>query len=210
MIDQIAKGMIVCLYGGEDIEWIRKFTTTAQEVAKTAKINLEIFYVGKSKSKEKVRRNSEIIKKQQFSRFWPDPTLIWFFWTRLESMLYSKLQHGKTVENDHIMQEVMTMLSFDGSDQGWALVYGPSGAMARAKGDIALTGLQQFDQWKEEAEQNQFVPALKKRLEDLHLPQHCNRLILPGINGGIPETVVCAECARPMEKFFMYRCCTDD
>jgi hypothetical protein len=61
--DQIAKGMIVCLYGGEDIKWIRKFTTKAQEVANTAKIKLEIFYLGKSKSKEKVRKNNEIIQK---------------------------------------------------------------------------------------------------------------------------------------------------
>lgn len=206
----MAEGMIVCLYGGEDIEWIRKFTTKAQVVANSAKIKLEIFYLGKSKSKEKVRKNNEIIKKDHLSRFLEDPTFTWFFWTRLESMLYSKLQHGKTVENDQIMPEVMTMLSFDGSEQGWALVYGAPGEMARAKGDIALKGLEQFEEWKQEAAQIGFVPALKNRLQLLHLPQHCNRLILPGLNGGIPETVVCAECARPMEKFFMYRCCTDE
>ncbi|KAL3511363.1 hypothetical protein ACH5RR_030764 [Cinchona calisaya] len=32
----------VCLYGGEDIEWIRKFTTTARAVANDARIPLEM------------------------------------------------------------------------------------------------------------------------------------------------------------------------
>jgi hypothetical protein len=207
---QIANGKIVCLYGGEDIEWIRKFTTTAQAVAKAAKVTLEIFYVGKSNAKERVRKNNEIIKRDQLSRHWPQLTSTWFFWKRLESMLYSKLQHGSSVENDHIMREVMTMLSFDGGDQGWALVYGGPAEIARAKGEIALTCLQQFEQWKDDAESRGFVPALKNRMELLHLPHHCNRLILPGINGGILETVVCAECGRLMEKYFMYRCCVED
>ncbi|RRT47400.1 hypothetical protein B296_00044205 [Ensete ventricosum] len=44
--------------------------------------------------------------------------MVWFFWVRLESMWYSKMQHGRRIENDPIMQEVMTMLSFDGSDEG--------------------------------------------------------------------------------------------
>lgn len=209
--NQATNGRIVCLYGGEDIEWIRKFTTTAQAVAKTAKVAFEIFYVGKNNSKERVRKNNEIIQKELLSRFWPNLTSIWFFWTRLESMLYSKLQHNKTAENDNIMQEVMTMLSFDGGDLGWALVYGgPGQEIARAKGDIALKSLQEFEKWKEDAETNGFVKALKNYLQSLHLPQHCNRLILPGINGGILETVVCADCGRPMEKYYMYRCCVEE
>lgn len=207
---QITKGKIICLYGGEDIEWIRKFTAAAKAVAKVANISLELVYVGKNNTKERVRKNTAIITAEQLSHYWPDLTHIWFFWTRIESMLYSKLQHGKTVENDPVMQEVMTMLSFDGSDQGWALVCRGSGdEMARAKGDLVLTSMLEFDKWKEDAEQNGFVPALKDYLQRLHTPQHCNRLILPGINGGIPEKVVCAECGRPMEKYLMYRCCTD-
>ena len=45
----MAKGRVVCLYGGEDINWIQKFTTTAKAVAEAAGINLELVYVGKNK-----------------------------------------------------------------------------------------------------------------------------------------------------------------
>ena len=204
---QIAKGRVVCLYGGEDINWIRKFTTTAKAVAEAAGINLELVYVGKNNSNERLRKNIATINTEQLSHYWPDISSVSLFWARLESMLFSKLQ--KTVENDYIMQEVMTMLSFDGSDQGWAILFRGSDEMARAKGDLALRSLLEFNEWREEAELNGFVPALKDYLQKLHTPHHCNRLILPGIDGGIPERVVCAECGRPMEKYYMYRCCTD-
>ncbi|KAM3751857.1 hypothetical protein ACB098_04G143000 [Castanea mollissima] len=205
--DWIAKGRVVCLYGGEDINWIRKFTATAKAVAEAAGISLELVYVGKNNAKERLQKNIATINAEQLSHYWPDISSVSLFWARLESMLYSKLQ--RTVENDYIMQEVMTMLSFDGSDEGWAILFRGSDEMARAKGDLALRSLQEFSEWREEAELNGFVPALKNHLQKLHTPHHCNRLILPGIDGGIPERVVCAECGRPMEKYYMYRCCTD-
>ncbi|XP_058195108.1 protein SIEVE ELEMENT OCCLUSION B-like [Rhododendron vialii] len=205
----ISEGKYICLYGGEDMEWIRRFTTTAKAVAQAAGIQLEMLYVGKSNPREKVRKINSTIVAEKLSHMLPDLTLIWFFWVRLESMWHSKTQHGKSVENDTIVQEIMTMLSFDGSDQGWALISRGSTEMAKAKGDTILTSLTRFDQWKQRAEQEGFVPALNANLHDLHTPHHCNRLILPGANGAIPERVVCAECGRPMEKFIMYRCCTD-
>ncbi|KAM7483127.1 hypothetical protein LguiB_007710 [Lonicera macranthoides] len=210
ILDWIAKEKYVCLYGGEDIEWIRRFTTTLRDVAETAGIGLEMVYVGKSKSRERMRRIISTISVEKLSHTWTDLTFIWYFWTRIESMLYSKMQQGKTIENDPIMQEVMAMLSFDGSDQGWALISrGLSAVVAKAKGDTILKSLTDFEKWQESAKQNGFVQGLIEYLHKLHTPEHCNRLILPGINGGIPEMVVCAECGRPMEKYFMYRCCTD-
>lgn len=114
---QMNEGKYVCLYGGDDVDWIRKFTTAARNVAKAAGITLEMAYVGKSNAKERVRKTIAVIAQEKLSYCWEVPTLFWYFWTRLESMLYSKLQHGKTIENDQIMQEVMTILSYDGSDQ---------------------------------------------------------------------------------------------
>lgn len=205
----ISEGKYICLYGGEDMEWIRKFTTTARAVAQAARIPLEMLYVGKSNPREKVRKNNATIVTENLSHTLPDLTLIWFFWVRLESMWHSKTQHGKSVENDVIVQEIMTMLSFDGSDQGWAVISRGSAEMAKAKGDTILKSLTQFEQWKDRVGQEGFVAALNENLHELHTPQHCNRLILPGATGTIPERVVCAECSRPMEKFIMYRCCTD-
>ncbi|KAK2974668.1 hypothetical protein RJ640_030276 [Escallonia rubra] len=210
ILDWISQEKIICLYGGEDIEWIRRFTTLAKSVAQTAGISLEMVYVGRSSSTEKVRKIVETIMREEISHTWPDLTSIWYFWARLESMLYSKMQHGKMVDNDPVMQEIMTMLSFDGSDGGgWALISRGTAELARSKGDTVERSLKEFPEWEKESKQIGFVPALTDHLHKLHTPEHCSRLILPGISGGIPEMVVCAECGRPMEKFFMYRCCTD-
>uniref|UniRef100_A0A2P2KEU5 Uncharacterized protein MANES_13G020500 n=1 Tax=Rhizophora mucronata TaxID=61149 RepID=A0A2P2KEU5_RHIMU len=119
---QIREGKLVCLYGGEDLEWIRRFTKAAQAAATAAGIQIEMLYVGKSKLKDKNRRNNAIIQEENLSHVLPELTLIWYFWVRLESMWHSKVQQNKTVENDQIMREIVTMLSFDGSDDGWAVI----------------------------------------------------------------------------------------
>lgn len=210
MVFQVNEGKHICLYGGEDIEWIRKFTASTRTVARAANTTIEMLYLGKSNPKEKVRRNNEIIVAEKLSHRISDLNFIWFFWVRLESMWYSKMQHGRSVENDNIMQEIMTMLSFDGSEQGWAVICRAGSVdMAKAKGDTILQTMNEYDQWKERVEEIGFVPALNEYLLKLHTPHHCNRLILPGATGSIPERVVCAECGKAMEKFIMYRCCTD-
>lgn len=191
------------------MDWIRKFTTAARSAANAARIPLEMLYVGKSNPRDKVRRNIETIERENLSHILPDLTLIWFFWVRLESMWHSKVKQGKTVEKDPIMQEIMAMLSFDGSDQGWAVFSRGSGDMVKAKGELALTSMREYDLWREKKEQKGFIQALRERLQELHTPHHCTRLILPGTAGTIPEKVICAECGRAMEKFIMYRCCTD-
>uniref|UniRef100_A0A7N0TEQ3 Sieve element occlusion C-terminal domain-containing protein n=1 Tax=Kalanchoe fedtschenkoi TaxID=63787 RepID=A0A7N0TEQ3_KALFE len=174
-----------------------------------------MLYVGKSNPREKVRRNNQIIEREKLAHVLPSLTLIWFFWVRIESMWHSKskLQHqnGHTPENDPILQEIMTMLSFDGSDQGWAVICGGAAPheMAKGKGETMWNSFERFDAWKERVPPLGFVKALDEDIHEHQTPHHCNRLILPGANGTIPERVVCAECGRSMEKYIMYRCCTD-
>ncbi|PPS13115.1 hypothetical protein GOBAR_AA07541 [Gossypium barbadense] len=59
------------------------------------------------------------------------------------------------------------------------------------------------------AKQMGFIPALRKKLEGVIQHHHCTRLILPSNGGRIPERVQCAECGRPMELNFLYRCCAE-
>lgn len=191
------------------MEWIKDFTIKTKQVAEAAKVDLQMTYVGKNNAKERVRKITIMIGDNKLSHYWPDSTLVWFFWARLESMMYSKLNYGKTVENDQIMQEIMTLLSFDGSDKGWAIFFGRGGEMTRAKGEIALSCILAFEEWKDEVEEKGFLTALAEYLQQLRTPHHCNRLILPGLAGNIPENVVCAECGRAMEKYLMYRCCVE-
>lgn len=208
LLAQLMEEKYICLYGGEDLDWIRRFTNTARTVARAAQIPLEMLYVGKSNPREKVRKNNAAISAEKLSHVLPDITLIWFFWVRLESMWHSKVQQGKSVDSDPIMQEIMKMLSFDGSDQGWAVIFRGTDT-AKAKGDVIVAAMADYESWKDRVGQMGFLPALNDRLQGLQTPHHCNRLILPSTTGTIPEHVVCAECGRAMEKFIMYRCCTD-
>ncbi|XP_042517136.1 protein SIEVE ELEMENT OCCLUSION B-like isoform X2 [Macadamia integrifolia] len=209
------KERIIFLYGGEDIDWIRKFTMKAREVAKAANISFEMMYVGKrNPNKELLRRNIDIITKENLSYCWKDLTLIWYFWIRLESMIHSKMQLGENIENDPIIKEIMTILIFDSSsEKGWALISKGSEIMAKAKGDMFLNCFKEYDKWKGNVDVKGFIYAINDHLKQLRTPHHCNRLILPGMEGMIPEMLVCTECGRPMEKYVstsvMYSCCNN-
>ncbi|XP_008786702.1 protein SIEVE ELEMENT OCCLUSION B-like [Phoenix dactylifera] len=205
----MGEGQYVCLYGGEDIDWIRRFTTLLRRAAQEAKIPLEMVYVGKSNPKERVKKVVATIAAEKLSGYWQDPVMVWFFWVRLESMWHSKMQHGKTIENDPIMQEVMTMLTFDGSDEGWALISRGSVEMVKAQGKKLIDCLSEFDNWKATVEQEGFIQAMTNALLPYHTTEHCTRLILPGDTAPITEKVACNECKRPMEKFTLYSCCND-
>ncbi|CAM8976588.1 unnamed protein product [Rhodiola kirilowii] len=209
ILEWIAEDRYICLYGGEDMDWIRKFTTAANAVAQAAGIPLGMVYVGKSNPKERVRRNIAAIRAENLSHYWPELSSIWYFWIRIESMWYSKMQLGKTIENDPMMQEIMTLMSYDGSEGGWAIFTKGSGEILRGKGSQYLTCLTEFNSWRDEAVTNGFMPALKDHLLKLHSPQHCNRLVLPGTNRNIPDRIVCSDCGRIMERFIMYKCCDE-
>nr|XP_017224423.1 PREDICTED: protein SIEVE ELEMENT OCCLUSION B-like isoform X3 [Daucus carota subsp. sativus] len=204
----INEGKYICLYGGVDIDWIRKFTVTANTVAWAAGIQLKMIYVGKSNSRDKIQKITTTIVAKNLSYVWRDLTLIWFFWSRIESMWHSRVQHGKSVENDQIMKEIMTMLYFDGDDQGWAVI-GQGMEMAKAKGEMFLKSLSEFDEWKHDSDEKGFLPALNDYFKKLYTPHHCHRFTFPGSTGSVHDNVVCAECGRPMEKSTMYTCCTD-
>ncbi|XVF49735.1 hypothetical protein PTKIN_Ptkin04bG0037300 [Pterospermum kingtungense] len=205
----IRQQKVICLYGGEDMEWIQKFTSATKAVAQDLGIGLEMVYVGKNNAKERVKKITGLINEKQISHTWQEAS-VWFFWNRLESMLFSKSQHGKsTTETDVIKQEVMTILGYDGSENGWAAFFFGSTEMVRAKGDKVLNSMQSRKEWENEARESGFIPALRKHLEGITDEHHCTRLILPGNSGGISERVVCAECGRPMEMYFMYRCCVE-
>ncbi|XP_074576161.1 protein SIEVE ELEMENT OCCLUSION B-like [Curcuma longa] len=204
-----SEGRHVCLYGGENIGWIRRFTAAMRRVSQEARVPVEMVYVGKSNPRDRVKKATAVIAEEKLSGYWKDPVMVWFFWVRLESMWHSKMQLGRTIDNDPIMKEVVTMLSFDGNDEGWALLSRGSLEMVEADGGKMADCLGQFDKWKSDVEVEGLVPALRRALEPLRTVEHCTRLILPSDSVEIKEQVVCAECGRPMDKFVLYRCCND-
>ncbi|KAL5542623.1 hypothetical protein UlMin_010333 [Ulmus minor] len=208
----VQEGRHVCLYGGEDMDWIRKFTRVAKDVAREANITLELLYVGKSKPKEKFLRNIiDTINKEGLTRTL-DWNYIWYFWMRMESMWHSKgqLTSSENVKNDPIMLGIIAMLSYGSSEQGWAVISRGFGEMVKGNGEHMFKGLNEHGRWVNREKQIGFVPALDEYLKQLHLdaPHHCTKLILPG-TGAMPESVSCSECGHLMEKYTMFRCCLE-
>ncbi|KAF5198033.1 Sieve element occlusion b [Thalictrum thalictroides] len=204
----LAGGKYICLYGGDDINWIRKFTSTMREVAHEAQVPLEMVYVGTSKNKEQVKKNMSTIIIEKLSHCWQDPMSIWFFWLRLKSMWYSKIRHRQAVENDAMMHEIVRMLTFDSSNEtnGWAVIGKRTGGMALVPGWKILETLTKFDEWKDNVAGETFLEALIKAIGSNKIQEHCLKLVLPKIPGKMHE-VSCSECGNPMEKYILYECC---
>ncbi|KAL5717939.1 hypothetical protein ACHQM5_010888 [Ranunculus cassubicifolius] len=208
VLQWITEQRLICMYGGEDLEWIRKFTAAVREVSQVIHTPIELVYVGKSEPKERVKKIIASIVDEKLG-YSLTVAQISFFWVRLESMYYSKMQQGKTFESDEVMKEVMTMLTLNGSEDGWAVFSKETTKMVKAKGEQMLASLTEIDHWKGNVDQKGFVAALEDHLRPNHKPEHCIRLILPGTVGNIPDKVVCGECGEIMEKYIMFRCCKD-
>ena len=164
------------MYGGEDMDWIRKFTRVAKDVARESGITLELLFVGKSKPKEKATKNIiDLVLKENLSRTL-DWNFIWYFWQRLESMWHSKGQFVSTdtAKNDQIMQGIIAMLSYGSSGQGWAVVSRGYNEMVKGNGEHMFKVLTEHGRWIQRESQIGFLPALEEYLRKVNreAPQH--------------------------------------
>lgn len=190
------------------MDWIRKFTSTMKEVVKGQGIFLELIYVGK--------KHAETIIKESLSKCWDDPLQIRRFRARLESIWYSKMQHGKTIANDTVLKDVMMLLSSDGSGRGWTMIGQGSKDLIAVNGKMIMDCLLQFKKLKINITSQNFFYTMSnvvkevisiKPIDIVH--KHCNHIILPTNIGVAQENVVCVDCNRPMEKYVMYKCCIE-
>ncbi|XP_052197890.1 protein SIEVE ELEMENT OCCLUSION B-like [Diospyros lotus] len=209
ILDWIKGGKYVFMYGGEDIEWIRRFTTRAKAVAETVGIQLQMVYVGKSHKKEQVRRVTTIIKAEDLSYTLPE-MMVWFFWTRLESMLFSKIQLGKIDEHDQMMQEISKLLSYDQSG-GWAMLSRGSEVVVNGHFTTMMSTVAEFDEWKHRVERDGFLESFNGYHSTLVMDTRpCSRFEFPITAGRNPENLKCPRCQLFMEKFLTFICWHDE
>ncbi|KAJ8768185.1 hypothetical protein K2173_021125 [Erythroxylum novogranatense] len=208
--DWLSEGIHIVLYGGEDIDWIRKFTTAARSVARDAGIVLQMVYVGKKNPKERVRKAISTIEAENLS-YTLNMNIIWYFWVRLESMFFSKQELDSTVDTDPLMAEIAATLYMGGSGHGFAILgRGMAAEMVRANGGSFLTCLTDyFNIWKIQVPEKGFMGALIDHLRGIPVPPHCCKFEVRGTSRGMPDKLKCAECSRPMERMTVYTCCDD-
>ncbi|XP_042417994.1 protein SIEVE ELEMENT OCCLUSION A-like [Zingiber officinale] len=190
----VKKNNGICLYGGKDIEWIKKFTTELKRVSELSKTQLKIVYIGK--------HVKEVMNKARVEKYnvdcW-DEAKICKFWEHLESMWHCKMQYqGNTSNNDVLLQELMRMISFGNSEEGWAIFSkGASSNIMKAHGKELLECFQAWGTSNEE-----FFMELSKKFSNIILPadHHCISFVLPRDAANFEEEVLCVQCQKPMDR----------
>ncbi|KAL8139870.1 hypothetical protein V2J09_005891 [Rumex salicifolius] len=213
VLNWIRDGKYIFMYGGDDINLIRRFAKEARAVAQAAGIKLEMIYVGKSNKKEVVRKICAAIDSdpEVVSSFWSDPPMVWFFWKRIESMLFSKMELKKADDHsDVIIQEVKKILSYDKFPGGWALLSRGSEVILHGQMSTVLTALLRYERetpfWKKTVPPLTFPEAFRQQTSSIHVQDlPCCRFEFPAVAD--PVGLLCPECHRSMDKHTTFVCC---
>ncbi|XP_059665337.1 protein SIEVE ELEMENT OCCLUSION B-like [Cornus florida] len=211
ILNWVKDGKYIFLYGGDDIKWIREFTKKARNLAENADIPLQMVYLGKSAKREKVPGVIKTIRDEKLSYCWQEMMVtISFFWTRLQSMLFSKIRLGSVDDSEPMMEEIKKILSYDKSG-GWAVLTKGSSVVLNGHSSTVLLALSDYDLWKKQIPEKGFDRSIKEYYDKHHGPAHpCCRFDFSSTLGWIPENMTCPECRRNMEKHFAFVCCHDE
>ncbi|KAL8160122.1 hypothetical protein V2J09_001659 [Rumex salicifolius] len=203
----------IFVYGGDqDIEQTKKFINLAKNVGAAAKINLELLYVGKSCKKETVQTLTEAIKTENNLGNYLDD--IPFFWTRLDSMLHSKIQLGAVDDvTDNVTQEIKKIISYDQNPGSWAVICKGSRVFRSVAGQTLSEVLGRYEEWKGMVAPDggvEFHVALIERIEAGRPENMCFRFEFPKDDGKIPVAMKCPGCQKKMKDYVTFKCCHDD
>ncbi|XP_058739429.1 protein SIEVE ELEMENT OCCLUSION B-like [Vicia villosa] len=212
ILNWIKEGKYIFLYGGDDPEWVRRFVKEARKVAQATQTPLEMVYVGQSNKRDQVQRVFDMIMREKlYTHSWSEQSMIWFFWTRLQSMLFSKIQLKQVDDNDIVMQEIKKLLSYD-KQGGWIVLAKGSRIVVNGHAATGLQALAEYDlMWKEQAANDGFETAYKDHYGKLHsVANPCCRFEFSHSMGRIPDRLTCPECRRNMHVLTTFQCCHDD
>ncbi|KAK8485853.1 hypothetical protein V6N13_148520 [Hibiscus sabdariffa] len=197
-----SEGTFVCLFGGQDMSWNQEFIRKVKYAAHAAGVSLKLVYLGVGKSKGKALTRNEldrgILVLESESQ--------WQFWTRLESILYSRIKLGKT---DRIMQEALKMVGYGGNGEAWAMFSMGTSEMVTTSGETALSIMENYKKWIKENVGNRFFKGIVEYKELITRDVHSCINVSLSVMGQVPGIMVCPECSKVMDMFYTYRCCTE-
>ncbi|KAL6330655.1 hypothetical protein AAG906_003266 [Vitis piasezkii] len=136
--------------------------------------------------------------------------MVWFFWTRLESMMFSKIPLDSTVDVNPMLREIKKMLIYD-KKGGWTVLSNGSFVFINGHSNIVLLTFTEYNAWKDDVPPKGFDIACM----DFHSKLHCDSrpsysFEFPSEVGRIPEKIKCPEFLHIMEKYITFGCCHDE
>ncbi|XP_074278777.1 protein SIEVE ELEMENT OCCLUSION B-like [Silene latifolia] len=126
----------IIMYGGDDIDWIRRFTRQVQSVASDLQVRIEMVYVGNRHNKDlgRGRRVQDVILIEQLSHCLPESSMA-YFWKRFDSIIKSKRTYSS--KENLLFQEMLRFHSYE----DWALLAKGSTILFNGPGQIASNAL---------------------------------------------------------------------
>ncbi|KAG6423931.1 hypothetical protein SASPL_114339 [Salvia splendens] len=107
----VEENKYICLFGGDDYDWIQSFVKEATTVASEAKIELHMVYIYKKNTREDHMTQITKTLSTTSVEIWEKSTSI-NFWKRIECLLYSKVHQGVKQSDRHpFLLEAMDMLA---------------------------------------------------------------------------------------------------
>ena len=175
MVNQIKEEKYIFFYGGNDDDWIQRFTSNVQglldsPILKEAKIDIKLCCVGKSGIKRK------------------DIGLFAQFWTKINSLFFSNISYQQI---NLVTQEVQRLLSYK-NEAGWALLSKGSTVVTNGHGFIVLKVVEELSEKLKDQVVNDrsFGPAFNHYYKKLlKTKKYCCRVDFARETEGIPTTM---------------------
>ncbi|KAK4391152.1 protein SIEVE ELEMENT OCCLUSION B [Sesamum angolense] len=209
----VKEGKYVFLYGGDDVEWIRKFFLTTDQAKMAKHIPLEMLYAGRSNQRKRDMVNLiNLILREGLGEILGDVNMISLFWNRIEHMKRSKIRLGLGSsrvgeDQDPVLQGITKLLSYDQNMGRWASLFKGNELVLTGYGNIMLDTMTMCFEALEENANTEFDITFKEcfnRYQISGIPPI--RLVLPcGYERNI-SVVSCVECSRIMEKYILFSC----
>nr|GLL31880.1 protein SIEVE ELEMENT OCCLUSION B-like [Ipomoea trifida] len=210
--DPVDENKYIFLMGGNDIKWVKEFTS------KVLCVNPQLAFV-LSYDGTNIKVVSTIARGQIYDGYYKSPQAAKYLWTRLQSMFLSRIQFlnetHRDEKSDEIVEGLKRLLAYEAKGstiEGWVLLAKGNKIILCDLGDKMLTVMNEYDKWKDNAIAKGFDQAFKDHHEMLaststsHHHPYC-ALEYPSNFSKIPENEKCPQCCYNMNKFVTFTCC---
>nr|GMC48792.1 protein SIEVE ELEMENT OCCLUSION B-like [Ipomoea batatas] len=207
----------ICLFGGDNMEWILRFTSKAKQVAEHNSLEMEMFFLGKSTdSVSKMEMITPLIYSSKLVSESPklSGAKMLSFWENLQRMLLSRAQYlskkNTSVDDDDEVLQGLGKLVDKSGREGWAMFIKGNHIALIGDEDVSMKTLDDFIKWSGNVGRMGFEGALKDHLESLEgSPSDrpcCHLHFQHELSDAMVENIKCPECHRRLGKSTAFLC----